>query len=106
MAAAAAEMTSEALQKTYAAAPHEPPARQVFGRLHQADVAIIGGGLSGAVAAVVLGRAGYRITLVDRHAVYPAEFRVEKIAGEQVELMRRLGLLDSVAAASTSFDQI
>jgi 2-polyprenyl-6-methoxyphenol hydroxylase-like FAD-dependent oxidoreductase len=100
------KMTSEALQKSYAAASHWPPAQQGSGRLHQADVAIVGGGLSGAVAAVVLGRAGYRISLVDRHAVYPAEFRVEKIAGEQVELMRRLGLLDSVAAASTPFDEI
>src|SRR5215203_4612798 len=76
------------------------------GRLHQTDVAIVGGGLSGAVAAVVLGRAGYHVTLVDRHAIYPSEFRVEKIAGDQVELMRRLGLLDSVAAASTPFDKI
>src|SRR4051812_21664480 len=98
-------MTSETHQEPHAEATHQPPAPQSSGQPHQADVAIVGGGLSGVVAAVVLGRAGYRVTLIDRHAVYPAEFRVEKIAGEQVDLMRRLGLLDSVAAASTPFDQ-
>jgi 2-polyprenyl-6-methoxyphenol hydroxylase-like FAD-dependent oxidoreductase len=70
------------------------------------DVAIVGGGLSGSLAAVVLGRAGYRVVLIDRHAVYPAEFRVEKIAGDQVDLFRRLGLLESVAAASSPFDVV
>jgi 2-polyprenyl-6-methoxyphenol hydroxylase-like FAD-dependent oxidoreductase len=70
------------------------------------DVLVIGGGLSGSLAAVVLGRAGYRVAIVDRHAEYPSEFRVEKIAGDQVELLSRLGLLDCVAAASTPFDRV
>jgi 2-polyprenyl-6-methoxyphenol hydroxylase-like FAD-dependent oxidoreductase len=70
------------------------------------DVLVIGGGLSGSLAAVVLGRAGYRVAIVDRHAEYPTEFRVEKIAGDQVALLRRLGLLDCVAAASTPFDRV
>jgi 2-polyprenyl-6-methoxyphenol hydroxylase-like FAD-dependent oxidoreductase len=70
------------------------------------DVVVVGGGLSGSLAAVVLGRAGHRVALVDRHAEYPAEFRVEKIAGDQVELLRRLELLDCIAAASTPFDRV
>jgi 2-polyprenyl-6-methoxyphenol hydroxylase-like FAD-dependent oxidoreductase len=75
-------------------------------RIRDVDVVVVGGGLSGSLAAVVLGRAGHRVVLVDRHAEYPAEFRVEKIAGDQVELLRRLGLLDCIAAASTPFDRV
>jgi 2-polyprenyl-6-methoxyphenol hydroxylase-like FAD-dependent oxidoreductase len=72
----------------------------------QTDIAIIGAGLGGSLAAVVLARAGYRVALIDRYRAYPPEFRVEKFAGDQVELLRRLGLLDCVAAASTRFDQV
>jgi 2-polyprenyl-6-methoxyphenol hydroxylase-like FAD-dependent oxidoreductase len=81
-------------------------AAKAAARIHDVDVAVVGGGLSGSLAAVVLGRAGYRVAVVDRHAEYPAEFRVEKIAGDQVDLLRRLGLLDCVAAASTPFDRV
>jgi 2-polyprenyl-6-methoxyphenol hydroxylase-like FAD-dependent oxidoreductase len=70
------------------------------------DIAIIGAGLSGTIAATVLSRQGHRVVLVDRHEVFPAEFRVEKIAGDQIEKLRRLGLLDVVAAAASPFDEI
>ncbi|MDR3473092.1 MAG: NAD(P)/FAD-dependent oxidoreductase [Devosia sp.] len=70
------------------------------------DIAIVGAGLSGTIAAAVLGRAGYRVALVDRHEVFPPEFRVEKIGGDQIEKLQRLGLLDAVATASIAFDQI
>lgn len=70
------------------------------------EIAIVGGGLSGTLAAVLLGRQGYHVTLIDRYPVFPREFRVEKIAGDQVEKLRRIGLLDAVAAASTPFDEI
>ncbi|RAK60734.1 FAD-dependent monooxygenase [Phenylobacterium hankyongense] len=72
----------------------------------QADVVVVGGGLSGSLAAVLLGRAGYRVAFVDRHAVCPAQFRVEKIAGVQVELLRRMGLLDCLAAAGAPFVKV
>jgi 2-polyprenyl-6-methoxyphenol hydroxylase-like FAD-dependent oxidoreductase len=80
----------------------EQPARNV----READVVIVGAGLSGSTAAAVLGRAGRRVVLVDRHVVCPPQFRVEKIGGEQVELFRRLGLLDRIATAGTRFDHI
>ena len=70
------------------------------------DIAIAGAGLGGSLAAVVLARAGYRVALIDRYRAYPPEFRVEKFAGDQVELLRRLGLFDCVAAASTRFEQV
>lgn len=70
------------------------------------DVAVVGGGLSGTLAAVTLGRAGYRVALIDRHAVYPEEFRVEKIGGELVSRFQRLGLLDAVEAAARPFAEI
>ena len=43
------------------------------------DIAIVGGGLSGTLAAVTLGRAGWRVALIDRNETFPPEFRVEKI---------------------------
>jgi 2-polyprenyl-6-methoxyphenol hydroxylase-like FAD-dependent oxidoreductase len=83
-----------------------PTAGPSFGGVPEVDIAIIGAGLSGSLTAVVLGRAGYRVALIDPYCAYPPEFRVEKIGGDQVELLRRLGLLDCVAAASTTFNQV
>ena len=71
-----------------------------------ADVAIVGGGLAGSIATAVLTRAGYRVALIDKRAVYPEEFRVEKLAGQQVEILRRLGLLDAFAKTACSFDAV
>jgi 2-polyprenyl-6-methoxyphenol hydroxylase-like FAD-dependent oxidoreductase len=70
------------------------------------DVLIVGGGLSGTIAAITLARAGYRVGLIDRNETYPSEFRVEKVGGDQVDALARLGLLEAVAATSTRFDEI
>jgi 2-polyprenyl-6-methoxyphenol hydroxylase-like FAD-dependent oxidoreductase len=70
------------------------------------DVAVVGAGLSGTLAAITLGKAGYRVALIDRHAVYPEEFRVEKIGGDLVSRFQRLGLLDAVEAGARPFAEI
>ncbi len=83
--------------------------KQSFGRPvteTDTDIAIVGGGLSGTLAACILGRAGYRVTLIDRHRVIPEEFRVEKIGAEQVAALQRLRLLGSVSAAAVAFDDV
>lgn len=71
-----------------------------------AEIAIVGAGLSGTIAANVLARAGYSVILIDRHSVFPREFRVEKVSSDQAEKLRRLGLLDRLSTAAVVFDNI
>ncbi|WGR98498.1 FAD-dependent monooxygenase [Bradyrhizobium sp. ISRA443] len=72
----------------------------------ETDIAIIGAGLSGSLAGAVLARAGYRVVLIDKRTVPPHEFRVEKIAGTQVDIFRRLGFLGDIEAAAATFDRV
>jgi 2-polyprenyl-6-methoxyphenol hydroxylase-like FAD-dependent oxidoreductase len=65
------------------------------------DVAIIGGGLAGSLAAAMLGRAGTDAVLIDPHTVYPPDFRCEKLDGGQVAILRKTGLADEVLRAAT-----
>ena len=71
-----------------------------------ADVAIVGGGLAGSLAAAVLTRRGLRVALIDKRAVYPKEFRVEKLGGQQLDILRRLGLIDAFAKDGCPFDTV
>ena len=66
------------------------------------DIAIIGGGLSGSIAAAMLGRAGISTVLIDPHESYPADFRVEKLSGHvQVERFLKTGIAESVLRRAT-----
>ena len=57
------------------------------------DIAIIGGGLAGSLAAVMLGRAGIRAILIDPHERYPLDFRVEKsVTNASLSVLPRPGL--------------
>jgi len=66
------------------------------------DIAIIGGGLSGSIAAAMLGRAGISTVLIDPHESYPPDFRVEKLSGHvQVERFLKTGIAESVLRRAT-----
>jgi 2-polyprenyl-6-methoxyphenol hydroxylase-like FAD-dependent oxidoreductase len=67
----------------------------------QTDVAIVGGGLAGSIAAAMLGRAGIDAVLIDPHAVYPEDFRCEKLDGSQMRILEKTGLADAVLRATT-----
>jgi len=69
--------------------------------MRQTDIAIAGGGLAGSLAAAMLGRAGYGVVLVDPHAIYPPDFRCEKLDGPQVRTLQRTGLAEAVLRAAT-----
>jgi 2-polyprenyl-6-methoxyphenol hydroxylase-like FAD-dependent oxidoreductase len=66
------------------------------------DIAIVGGGLAGSTAAVMLGRGGVPAILIDPHRVYPPDFRIEKLGGhEQIARLRATGLADAVLRKAT-----
>ena len=66
------------------------------------DIAVVGGGLAGSIAAAMLGRAGISAILVDPHPMYPPDFRVEKLSGElQIERFRKTGLAEATLRSAT-----
>ena len=77
-----------------------PPAKM------STDIAIVGGGLSGTLAAYLLGRTGYAVTLVDRHRAFPPVFRSEKLGPADIEALRRFGLAPAVSARAVAFDDV
>jgi 2-polyprenyl-6-methoxyphenol hydroxylase-like FAD-dependent oxidoreductase len=73
-------------------------------RVRGSDIVIVGGGLSGTLAAVLLGRAAHDVALIDRHDEYPPEFRAEQLLGSQVDALRRLGVFDALVAGVPRID--
>ena len=70
------------------------------------DVAIIGGGLAGATAAAMLGRAGHDAMLIDPHMEQRPEFRCEKLDESQLALLRLTGACRRCAAARVVDGQV
>lgn len=69
--------------------------------MREFDVAIVGAGLCGSIAATILARCGHAVVVIDPNRVYPDDFRVEKFDGEQLRVLEKTGLRDAVVAAST-----
>jgi 2-polyprenyl-6-methoxyphenol hydroxylase-like FAD-dependent oxidoreductase len=69
--------------------------------MRHTDVVIAGGGLAGSLAAAMLGRAGIDAVMVAPHAVYPADFRCEKLDGVQMATLKKTGIVDAVLRNST-----
>ncbi|MGB9364599.1 MAG: NAD(P)/FAD-dependent oxidoreductase [Xanthobacteraceae bacterium] len=69
--------------------------------MRETNILIAGGGLAGSTAAAMLGRAGHATVLVDPHAVYPPDFRAEKLDSGQTAVLRRTGVGDAVLRAAT-----
>jgi 2-polyprenyl-6-methoxyphenol hydroxylase-like FAD-dependent oxidoreductase len=59
-----------------------------------AEIIVVGAGLAGATAAAVLGQQGRRVILVDPRPSCPPLFRAEKLEPDQVQILRKLGLLE------------
>lgn len=61
-----------------------------------ADIIVVGAGLSGSLAAIMLSRRGFQVTIVDRYLTYPAELRAEQIVGSQLRIFDDLGLSEKL----------
>ncbi|ACL60429.1 FAD-dependent oxidoreductase [Methylobacterium nodulans] len=72
----------------------------------QTDVAVVGGGLAGALAAAMLGRAGHDVVIIDPHEVYPPDFRCEKLEQGHMEVLGRCGLAEAVLRTATHTGQL
>ncbi len=70
------------------------------------DIIIIGAGLGGTSSAIVLAKAGYDVALIDSHAIYPSEFRAEKMGVPHMAKIESLGLADTVLAHVQRLDDI
>lgn len=69
--------------------------------MRETDVAIVGGGLAGSLAAAMLGKAGVDTVIIDPHPVYPPDFRCEKLDGLQVAILQKTGLAEGVLKTTT-----
>jgi 2-polyprenyl-6-methoxyphenol hydroxylase-like FAD-dependent oxidoreductase len=74
--------------------------------VRETDIAIVGAGLSGALAATMLGREGYAVTLIDPSESCRADFRCEKLEEAHVEALRRAGVLDEILPAALRYRDI
>jgi 2-polyprenyl-6-methoxyphenol hydroxylase-like FAD-dependent oxidoreductase len=64
-----------------------------------ADIAIVGAGLAGSLAALLLGRQGIAVTVIDPYTTYPADFRCEKLTAVQLKRVEDLDLCDVLLPA-------
>ncbi len=64
-----------------------------YARLQDNRILIVGAGMAGSLLALVLGRAGYSVDLIDLRRDPPSDFRNEKLGIEQIAALDELGVL-------------
>ncbi|MEJ0078191.1 MAG: NAD(P)/FAD-dependent oxidoreductase [Alphaproteobacteria bacterium] len=74
--------------------------------MQETDITVVGGGLAGSLAAVMLGRAGHAVTLIDPFTACRPDFRCEKLEEAHVDALRRAGVLDDVLPAALRYENI
>jgi 2-polyprenyl-6-methoxyphenol hydroxylase-like FAD-dependent oxidoreductase len=74
--------------------------------VHDTDIAIVGAGLAGSLAAVMLGRAGHAVTLIDPFEACRPDFRCEKLEEAHVDALGRAGVLDEVLPAALRYENV
>jgi len=70
------------------------------------EIAIVGAGAAGSLAAIMLGRAGHSVVVIDPTHPYRPEFRCEKIDYRHAEVLTQAGVLDEVIPVGTRYDSI
>ena len=70
------------------------------------EIIIVGAGLAGSTLAAVLGQQGRRVIVVDPRSSCPPVFKAEKLDVDQVELLRKFGLLESLFPNSRRWNKV
>jgi 2-polyprenyl-6-methoxyphenol hydroxylase-like FAD-dependent oxidoreductase len=74
--------------------------------VRETEIAIVGAGLAGSLAATMLGRAGRDVTLIDPFDACRPDFRAEKLEEPHVDALRKAGVLDEVLPAALRYRDI
>lgn len=82
------------------------PARLEDFPSHLPEVIVVGAGLAGTTAALLLGAQARRVMLVDVRQSCPPVFKAEKIEPEQVQLLEKFGLLQPLLPRAGRIQEI
>lgn len=74
--------------------------------MRETEIAIVGAGLAGSLAATMLGRAGHAVTLIDPFDACRPDFRCEKLEEAHVATLRDARVLDDVLPATRHYRDI
>ncbi len=76
-----------------------------MGKLHETDIAIVGGGLAGSMTAAMLAKSGQDAVLIEPKPECGQEFRCEKLDQDQIALLDKTGLAEPVFNALTRVNE-
>ena len=72
----------------------------------ETDVAIVGAGLAGSLAATMLGRRGVSVALIDPFEHARPDFRCEKIEDRHAESLAKAGVLDEILPVARRYENV